>query len=48
MNDFLHGGGGGGGGILFCLALRATLVIFWRFTPKPEFQKNSLCSPNFF
>ena len=36
---FFMGGGGGGGGAKFFLALRATPVIFWRFTPKPEFQK---------
>ena len=36
---FFMGGGGGGGQILFFLPLRATSVIFWRFTPKPEFQK---------
>ena len=36
-NEFLHGGGGGGDSIF--LPLRATSVIFWRFTPKPGFQK---------
>ena len=36
-----------GGPNSFFLAFRATSVIFWCFTPKPEFQKNSLCSPKF-
>ena len=27
------------GAKFFFLALRATSVIFWRYTPKPEFQK---------
>ena len=39
MIFFMGGGGGGGGANSFFLALRATSVIFWRYTPKPEFQK---------